>query len=267
MNNSVTKETVLRRLRSGEYARLSDSEALAGVLVQHSAEIWSALATKGDAPAMEWAWERGARFGEADGTTFLVQTLLQKSGDALIETANWWRDHGAALPPAPPPATETVSERQLTTDSLWRRVIDKNPDAITWLAAQGLPVQFDRPEAGGVLSHAVHSHKLNALPVLERLLEAGAEVNVQDTQGENVCHALARLHVEKDQEPGYNLLWSRLLAVGANPHAVNHADETALDLLTEEQLASVTAVGRVQLAQDLEADAPVSPRRLRTRRS
>jgi hypothetical protein len=267
MNNSPSKDTVLRRLRAGDHRRLDSSPALTRVLTQHSAEVWGVLATQGQPETLDWAWNEGVRFSEADGRTFLVQTLLQQKGDALFDVANWWRDHGATLPPSPPPSPEPVLERQLTTDSLWRRVIDANPEAITWLAAQELPVRFERPEAGSLVSHAVLRHKLDALPVIDRLLEAGADLAAQDNQGENACHALARLHVEKDQEGVYADLWKRLIEAGAAPSVANHAGETALDLLTPSQRASVEALERASQAAALDVDIGAAGRRMRNRRT
>lgn len=268
MNNTPSRETLLRRLREGRFNDVSSGPGLTAGLTAYSLDIWAELGQRGDLAGFDWAWDNGARFTPALGQTLLVQVLTTRQED-LTEVASWLRDHGADLPPPPPPAEDPVRDRQITTDTLWRLVVDRNPAAITWLAAQGVPVKFERREAGVLLSHAVRQHKHDALPVIEQLVEAGADVRACDEDGENVFHSLARISVPDDNLVArFREIWTYLNQAGADPQARNRAEESPIDLLDPTQQDFARATVRAVQAQPLDAPAAeVAPRRIRNRRS
>lgn len=252
MNTAVTRETLMRRLKSDRFTDLVSSPALNQALTAHGRDVWTHLAGHGTAVGMDWAWDNGARFTPSDGQTFLTLALIERTGEDLFEVASWLHEHGATLPPAPPPAALPINDRQFTQDSLWRLVVDKNPQAATWLAAQGVPVGFERVESGVLLSQALRTHKHKALPALETLIEAGADVSARDEHGETVLHALARISVpDPDLVAPFQSLWVALIVAGADGRTPNDAGETPLDLLDPENLAFAVATARAQSAEEI----------------
>lgn len=249
MNTVVSRETLIRRLKSDRFADLEPGESLTAALTTHSRDVWTHLAASGTVDGLDWAWGQGATFTPTDGQTYLTLALLQRQDENLFAVASWLCEHGAVLPAAAPPAPEPMSERLFTQDSLWRQVVDKNPPAATWLAAQGVPVCFERPEAGLLLGHVLRTHRHKALPVVELLLEAGVDVLAQDEEGETVLHTLARINVPDDNlKDPFKQLWTTLVNAGAQGRCPNDAGETALDLLDPENRAFAVAASRAQSA-------------------
>ena len=71
-----------------------------------------------------------------------------------------------------------------------------------------------------------------ALDVIERLVEAGADLARVDQDGENVLHVLARISVpDETQVEPFRAMWMLLLEAGADPLSANHAGETPVALV------------------------------------
>lgn len=230
---ALSKTALLNRLKMGHLPDDAETSAWLAVLRSTPTETWETLAKFGQRAQWDWAFDQGLPLPESQASTWLLQTLMQSNAADMMERASWWLNHGARLPKDPPLAPEPIRASVFTIDSLWRHLVDqRRVDAITWLAAQGAPVQFKREEMGLLVGHAIDKHRVHGVEVVERLIEAGADLGHVDRDGESALHALARISVpdEAQVEP-FRSMWLLLLEGGANPHQANRAGETPTSLV------------------------------------
>ncbi len=88
----------------------------------------------------------------------------------------------------------------------------------------------DMPLAGGATALMIAA-SLGNLPMVDALLEAGADPNAADEQGETVLHAAAQLAFDSSDTVSVHALLDRLLRAGADPASRNRAGQDALLVL------------------------------------
>ncbi len=89
------------------------------------------------------------------------------------------------------------------------------------------------------------------LRVVDRLLEAGADVNIANRNGENALHAAA--------QAGNAGTVRKLLAAGANPLAVTNEGQTPLDIAKEENHEEIVALLEALQSGDIASRQPILP--------
>lgn len=236
------------------------------VLRSNHSAAWETMAKFGHPDQWDWAVDHQVPLPVDQASTWLLHTLLRGNSEDAMERASWWIRHGAQLPPDPPAAPAPIRSSEFTLDSLWRHLVDQRRlDAITWLAAQGAPVRFQREELGLLVVHAIDKHASRGLDVIERLVDAGADLSQVDAEGDNVLHALARISVpDAAQVAPFRAQWQLLLEGGADPLQANRAGETPVSLVDPLHADFVQACRRQVQADHLDAPSRRAARQRRT---